>query len=143
MSQNNGSRTLAIKVCFAKYLNSESTDIIINQLKITEMDDSLKLTDFSKSIIDFCQENTSYLDGIIAKFVKKVSAKRISILERIFLRVSISELLLENDITPEDTIDHYMDISKEFISEDSIDIINGTLNALYKDDDFYKLINTK
>ena len=143
MSINNGSRTLAIKVCFAKYLNAESTDTIIEQLKITEMDDTLELTDFARVIIDYCYENTAYLDELIERFVKKISSKRISILERIVLRVSIAELVLKNDIKPEDTIDRYIDVSKNFVSDQSIDIVNGTLDALYKDDEFHKMINTK
>lgn len=136
-------RNLAVKICFAHNFNSNSIEDILEHLKVTELDEHLHLKDESKKIIDYAITEKDALDKTISEYLIKLGHHRISVIDKLILRLAISELILNNDINSIETIENYIDISNEFCSDNSVELINGILDALYNNEKFKSEINTK
>ena len=67
--------------------------------------------------------------------------KRLALIDKIILRMSISEMLYIDDIPPKVSIAEGVEIAKEFSTKDSSGFVNGILDAVYNEN-FNTIVNT-
>ncbi len=91
------------------------------------------------STIERCDEVDQY---IIAK-LKNWDLKRIALIDKLILRLSITEMFFFEEIPPKVSIVEGVEIAKIFGNSDSSAFVNGVLDSIYNDLENSKKVNVK
>ncbi len=78
-------------------------------------------------------EHLEEVDAAIASYLKNWSPERLARLDRIILRLGVAELLYLDDIPPKVTINEYIELSRQFGTDESPGFVNGVLDAVRRD----------
>ena len=78
-------------------------------------------------------QNIRFCDDIIQEKSKNWEMNRITMIDKLILRLSISELVFIDEIPPKVSISEAVEIAKQFSTEDSSAFINGILDSVYND----------
>ena len=91
-----------------------------------------------KSQIDYIQKlyettisNKDEVDKIIEKKLNNWEMKRIAAIDKVILRMSISEMLYIDEVPPKVSITEGVEIAKVFSTDDSSSFVNGILDAVF------------
>ena len=85
---------------------------------------------FISSIIDYSFNNQAKIDDLYSRYLVNWDSDRISLIDKIILRLSISELLSNPTIPISVTINEYIEITKLFSSPKNSRFINGILDNI-------------
>jgi len=88
---------------------------------------------FARELLTSVLNKKDYLIGLIKPRLKNWDADRIAVLDMILLQMGVCELLYFETIPPKVTINEYIDIAKEYSTQQSGHFINGILDAIHKD----------
>lgn len=91
------------------------------------------------STIDKCDEVDQY---IISK-LKNWDLKRIALIDKLILRLSITEMFFFEEIPPKVSIVEGVEIAKIFGNSDSSAFVNGVLDSIYNDLENNKKVSVK
>ena len=91
------------------------------------------------STIEKCDEVDQY---IIAK-LKNWDLKRIALIDKLILRLSITEMFFFEEIPPKVSIVEGVEIAKIFGNSDSSAFVNGVLDSIYNDLENSKKVSVK
>ena len=91
------------------------------------------------STIDKCDEVDQY---IIAK-LKNWDLKRIALIDKLILRLSITEMFFFEEIPPKVSIVEGVEIAKIFGNSDRSAFVNGVLDSIYNDLEDSKKVSVK
>lgn len=95
--------------------------------------DEVENIEFSDELINRVLENSEEFDGIISRKVNNWELDRIGVLERILIKMAISELLYFPEIPPKVSINEVIEISKMYCSRNTGRFINGILDSILDD----------
>jgi len=98
---------------------------ILDMKKYTESD-----KDFSRRLIEKTLNNLGEIDKEIIKVIKNWEYNRISVIDKLLLRLGTCELLYFTDIPHEVIINEAIEIGKKYSTEESGRFINGILDAI-------------
>jgi N utilization substance protein B len=87
---------------------------------------------FFQSIITGVIENQDTLDTMIEKHSRNWKLERMTIIDKLLLRMAIFELLYLDDIPSAVTIDEAIELGKEFSGDHAGQFLNGILDAVNK-----------
>lgn len=96
----------------------------------------------SKLVMGSCK-HLKKIDSILKKFSEHWTLERISNIDRNILRSAIYELLYENEIPSNVTINEAIEISKKYGTEDSSQFVNGILDRVKRELECDKNKNVK
>ncbi|MBX3007800.1 MAG: transcription antitermination factor NusB [Melioribacteraceae bacterium] len=124
-------REKVLQVLYAYEFNGEGLTNLTNGV----LSDVTSETDlqFARSLINVVTANRIQLDEEIKKRVANWEMERIATIDRILLRVGITELLYFPDIPPKVSINEVIEIAKNYSTSNSGKFINGILDALLND----------
>lgn len=122
-------REFALKVLYAIEYNDIESKTQFNYLKQVDPDYA---TQFAAELVSKTIEYKEVLDELIIKSLKHWKFDRVAVIDRILLRMALTEFLYFEDIPPEVTMDECIEISKSYSTERSNQFINGILDALLK-----------
>jgi N utilization substance protein B len=88
---------------------------------------------FAKSLLTTVLEKEEHLETYIVPKLKNWDAERIAALDMIIMKMGVSELLYFETIPPKVTINEYIDIAKEYSTQQSGQFVNGILDNIHKD----------
>lgn len=88
---------------------------------------------FAKSLLTTVLEKSEYLETLIVPRLKNWDAERIALLDMILMKMGVAEFLYFETIPPKVTINEYIDIAKEYSTQQSGQFINGILDSIHKD----------
>ena len=88
---------------------------------------------YSRHLCVLTSQHLDEMDELIRKWSKNWDFKRIAIMDRSILRMSLAEMLFENEVPPKVSITEGVEIAKQFSTSDSSSFINGILDAVYND----------
>lgn len=88
---------------------------------------------FARELLTSVLNKKDYLIDLIKPKLKNWDADRIAVLDMILLQMGICELLYFETIPPKVTINEYIDIAKEYSTQQSGHFINGILDAIHKE----------
>ena len=94
--------------------------------------------DFIRSLF---METISQVDGcdkLIDEHLKNWEFSRIALLDKLIMRMAITEMLFINDVPPKVVISEAIEIAKEYSTAESSSFVNGILDAVYKQSILYK-----
>ena len=138
--QKRSARCLCLQLLYSSELsnNYSSKDIIKSFFK--DKDKDLDDTVYSKDEINYAEKLMGYtfkhvtkVDQLIQDKLKNWAMHRLAIMDKIILRMCISEMFYMEDIPPKVSMAEGIEIAKKFSTIDSSGFINGILDAIYND----------
>jgi len=88
---------------------------------------------FAKSLLQTALEKQEHLESYIIPRLKNWDAERIAALDMIIMKMGVSEFLYFETIPPKVTINEYIDIAKEYSTQQSGQFVNGILDNIHKE----------
>ena len=88
---------------------------------------------FATDLLTTTLNKREYVTGLIKPKLKNWDADRIAQLDMILMQMGVSELLFFETIPTKVTINEYIDIAKEYSTEQSGQFINGILDNIHKE----------
>lgn len=89
--------------------------------------------DFAKSLLLTTIEKKEYVSELIKPRLKNWDAERIAILDMVLMRMGVCELLYFETIPTKVTINEYIDLAKEYSTQQSGQFVNGILDNIHKE----------
>ncbi len=89
--------------------------------------------DFAKSLLTTVLEKAEHLESFIIPKLKNWDPERIAALDMIIMKMGVAEFLYFETIPPKVTINEYIDISKEYSTQQSGQFVNGILDNIHKE----------
>ena len=122
-------RELALKVLYR--FEEGDTDLPSVIEKVLEAKKYQKQDkDFSRILVQKTVANLKELDAMISRVIENWDYDRISVIDKIILRIGACEMLYFNDIPPQISINEAIEIGKKYGGNDSGRFINGVLDAI-------------
>ncbi len=88
---------------------------------------------FAKQLLQTSIDKKEYVGEMIKPKLKNWDAERIALLDMIMMRMGICEFLYFETIPPKVTINEYIDIAKQYSTQQSGQFINGVLDNIHKE----------
>jgi transcription antitermination protein NusB len=88
---------------------------------------------FATQLLQTAQEKKEYVVEMIKPKLKNWDAERIALLDMIMMRMGVCEFLYFETIPPKVTINEYIDIAKQYSTQQSGQFINGVLDNIHKE----------
>jgi len=88
---------------------------------------------YMKQLFHCVVEQTSWADDLISKCLKNWEYGRVALLDKILLRMGVSEMYHMEDVPPKVSISEMVEIAKVYSTEESSSFVNGILDTIYKD----------
>ena len=88
---------------------------------------------YSKRLYKHSINNKDFVDQLIMKRLKNWDISRLAIIDKIILRMSVSEMFFIDDVPPKVSIAEGVEIAKVFSTKDSSSFVNGILDAVYNE----------
>lgn len=89
--------------------------------------------EFAKLLLETVIDKREYVISIIKPKLKNWDSERIALLDMILIQMGICEFLYFETIPPKVTINEYIDLAKEYSTQQSGQFINGILDGIHKD----------
>lgn len=89
--------------------------------------------EFAKSLLLTVLEKDKHLESLIIPKLKNWDPERIAALDMIIMKMGVAEFLYFETIPPKVTINEYIDISKEYSTQQSGQFVNGILDNIHKE----------
>jgi len=88
---------------------------------------------FAKSLLVTTYNKRQYLLDLIKPKLQNWDAERIATLDMVLMQMGVSEFLYFETIPTKVTINEYIDLAKEYSTEQSGHFVNGILDSIHKD----------
>lgn len=89
--------------------------------------------DFAKNLLTTFLEKEKHLESFIIPKLKNWDPERIAALDMIIMKLGVAEFLYFETIPPKVTINEYIDIAKEYSTQQSGQFVNGILDNIHKE----------
>jgi N utilization substance protein B len=89
--------------------------------------------EFAKGLLNTVLEKKEHLETFIVPKLKNWDAERIAALDMIIMKMGVAEFLYFETIPPKVTINEYIDIAKEYSTQQSGQFVNGILDNIHKE----------
>jgi N utilization substance protein B len=89
--------------------------------------------DFAKGLLETAMEKKDVTMGLIKPKLKNWDPERIAMLDMILMEMGVCEFLFFETIPPKVTINEYIDLAKEYSTQQSGQFVNGILDNIHKD----------
>ena len=126
-------RIFALKMAYAYEMTQNKNSLINDNINIDQdlNSKSEEVMSYSKKIVDICINNMEDIDSLIASRSANWDIKRIASIDKIIIRLALTEMLYFDEVPPKVSIVEAVEISKEFSTQDSSSFINGILDSIY------------
>ncbi|MFQ5674552.1 MAG: transcription antitermination factor NusB [bacterium] len=132
ISSRRKARELALRALYAQEMSNNSVSVIIEEM-IRGRGDQESLKNFAAKLVEISCLNKERIDGMITETARNWEFGRIAVLDKMIMRIAISEFLYFEDIPPKVSIDEAIEIAKKYSTEASGQFINGILDAVLID----------
>ena len=126
-------RVFALKMAYAYEMTQKKESLIDDNINIDQdlSKESADIVSYSRKIVDTCISNMNDIDSLIASKSSNWDINRIAFIDKIIIRLALTEMLYFEDVPPKVSIVEAVEISKEFSTQDSSSFINGILDSIY------------
>ena len=126
-------RVFALKMAYAYEMTQKKESLIDGNINIDQdlSKESVDIISYSRKIVDTCISNMNDIDSLIASKSSNWDINRIAFIDKIIIRLALTEMLYFEDVPPKVSIVEAVEISKEFSTQDSSSFINGILDSIY------------
>lgn len=129
MGKRTQSREIALQVLYQIDVSHGSAEEIFN-LFWTHFAPPDELKEFTEKIVNGVCQYRKEIDLIIEHYSEHWRLKRMTVVDRNILRLSIYELLYSDDTPPKVILNEAVELGKKFGSEKSFSFVNGILDKI-------------
>jgi N utilization substance protein B len=123
-------RERALQALYAHEISRDPVEYVLaNTMK--DLEKNARALAFATQLVAQTVGHVTELDEIISAHLTKWNLQRISLIDRLTLRMAVCELLFFSDIPPKTSINEAIELAKLFGTEDSATFVNGILDAVY------------
>lgn len=128
------SREAAMKILFQNSINDTSIEDIFEDIEMYFEDADLKELDreFVKKIVIGVNGNITKINDIIEENSENWRIGRISKINLAILRISIYEMLFDEEVPARVSINEAIELCKKYSDEKSVSFVNGILDRIFK-----------
>lgn len=128
------SREAAMKILFQNSINDTSIEDIFEDIEMYFEDADLKELDreFVKKIVIGVNSNIAKINDIIEENSENWRIGRISKINLSILRISIYEMLFDEEVPARVSINEAIELCKKYSDEKSVSFVNGILDKIFK-----------
>ena len=87
---------------------------------------------YTRELFNCVIEKQSWADDLISQCLENWEYGRVAILDKILLRMGVSEIYHIDDVPPKVSISEMVEIAKVYSTEESSSFVNGILDTIYK-----------
>jgi N utilization substance protein B len=88
---------------------------------------------FARELLRAVLEKSEHIETFIFPKLKNWDAERIAALDMILMKMGVAEFLYFETIPPKVTINEYIELAKEYSTQQSGQFVNGILDGIHKD----------
>lgn len=129
MTKRRKSRELALQALYAGELGKNDREQLRSNIIKSGFDDTDKNYAFAASLLDKTLNHQKKLDKVIQEHVKNWGMDRLTVIDKVVLRIAICEFLYFPDIPTKVTINEAIEIAKKYSTPKSGKFVNGILDA--------------
>ena len=122
-------REQALQLLYALELSQNAIEEVFGDPSVIRPDGS-PFDTFTKKLVEEAQKTAHECTALIAKHAHNWELSRIALIDRLILRLAITEFLCFSDIPPKVTINEALEIAKRFSTSESGRFINGILDVV-------------
>lgn len=122
-------REEALQLIYADEFNSKNIDDLLSESSVIR-DDESKFDPFTIELTKMALFKADECNKLIEVHTSNWSFDRIALIDRIILRLALTEFLYFNDIPPKVTINEFLEIAKKYSTVKSSTFINGVLDSI-------------
>ena len=131
--QKRKARITALQVIYAQEFQGSDMDTTFEHMLDPEDTPVDNVINYSRHLCSLTIQHLDETDKLIKERSKNWDIERITIMDRLILRMSLAEMLFEKEVPPKVSITEGVEIAKQFSTSDSSSFINGILDAVYND----------
>ncbi len=124
-------RILALQIIYAIDFKGSDFDETCKLLLEDEDEISQEIFKYSKQLGNLVAINLEELDKLISSKSKNWDFDRITLIDKLILRMALAEMIYIEEIPPKVSIAEGVEIAKLFSTDDSSSFINGILDSVY------------
>ena len=127
-------RIIALQALYAhEVAETEPGNAIATIVEELEESPSADVISYGGKLARLAIDNRKSSDDLIEARLKNWEMKRISLMDKLILRLEISEMLHVESVPPKVSIVEGVEIAKIFSTDDSSRFVNGILDSVYND----------
>ena len=127
-------RIIALQALYAhEVAETEAGEAIATIVEELEESPSADVISYGGKLARLAIDNRESSDDLIEARLKNWEMKRVSLMDKLILRLEISEMLHEESVPPKVSIVEGVEIAKLFSTDDSSRFVNGILDSVYND----------
>lgn len=124
-------REKVLQILYAYDMNGEGLSYLVEGI-LTDLEQE-EDKEFCRALVYKIVSNKKILDERIAQRVDNWELNRIALIDKLLLRMGISEILFFPDIPPKVSINEVIEIAKNYSTPNSGKFINGILDTVLSD----------
>ena len=127
-------RVIALQALYAhEVAETEPGNAIATIVEELEESPSADVITYGGKLTRLAIDHRESSDGLIEARLKNWEMKRVSLMDKLILKLEISEMLHEDSVPPKVSIVEGVEIAKIFSTDDSSRFVNGILDSVYND----------
>tara|TARA_R100001143_G_scaffold63591_1_gene73027 strand:- start:48234 stop:48698 length:465 start_codon:yes stop_codon:yes gene_type:complete len=130
MHNRREAREAALKSIYAVEVGKNSPQQATKLIIKVSLDNDTESVKFAENLLLTTVDNTSEHDQLIDDHIKNWDVGRLAIIDKLILRMAISELLFFDDVPTKVTINEAIELAKEYSTRKSGNFVNGILDAI-------------
>lgn len=130
MSNRRAARESALKSIYAVEVGSSRTQDVTKNIIKAELKDDTDSIKFAEKLLLVTVDHAHEYDEIIQNHINNWKVDRLATLDKLILRMAISEFLYFEDIPTKVTINEAIELAKDYSTRKSGNFVNGILDAV-------------
>lgn len=130
MQNRRAAREAALKSIYAVEIGKNSIQEAVKQIIKNLLKEDTDGIRFAEKLLLLTVDNTTELDQIIQQHIDNWKVNRLAVIDKLLLRMAITELLYFDYVPAKVTINEAIELAKEYSTRKSGNFVNGILDAV-------------
>lgn len=130
MYHRRAAREAALKSIYAVEVGGNSTQDVTSQIIKESLKDDTDSVRFAEKLLLTTVDHAKEYDRTIQKHINNWEVSRLATIDKLILRMAVSELLYFEEIPTKVTINEAIELAKRFSTRKSGNFVNGILDAI-------------
>lgn len=126
-------REATLRSIYAVVVGKNTTQEVTKNIIKEKLKDDIESIKFAERLLLITIDNGVEYDEIISKHINNWEVNRLAIIDKLILRMALSELLHFEEIPTKVTINEAIEIAKMYSTRKSGKFVNGILDAILTD----------
>lgn len=130
MHNRRAAREAALKSIYAVEVGGNKTQEVTKNIIKVSLDNDTDSVKYAEKLLLYTVDYSQDYDLIIQKHINNWEVSRLAIIDKLILRMAISEFLYFEDVPTKVTINEAIELAKSYSTRKSGNFVNGILDAI-------------